>query len=92
MVAEVLEEERERLLPLPVHPFGTDLLQPVRSGKTIYVRFDLNEYSIPHTAVQRPLTLNPSHVIYLDLFRICFGRGHWINSSNFSLATRNASE
>jgi transposase len=56
-VADALEEEQERLLPLPAHPFETDLLQPVRSGKTIYVRFDLNEYSIPHTATQRPLTL-----------------------------------
>ena len=45
------------LLPLPAHPFETDLVQPVRSGKTIYVRFDLNDYSIPHTAIQRPLTL-----------------------------------
>ena len=50
-------EEQPHLLPLPAHPFETDLLQPVRSGKTIYVRFDLNDYSIPHTAIQRPLTL-----------------------------------
>ena len=56
-VAEVLEEEREQLLPLPAHPFETDQLLSIRSGKTIYVRFDLNDYSIPHTAIQRPLTL-----------------------------------
>ncbi len=56
-VAEVLDEEREHLLSLPVHPFETDQLLPIRSGKTIYVRFDLNDYSIPHTAIQRPLTL-----------------------------------
>lgn len=30
---------------------------PVRSEKTIYVRFDLNDYSIPPEAVGRPLTL-----------------------------------
>ena len=59
-VAEVLEQEQERLLPLPAHPFETDLVQPIRSGKTIYVRFDLNDYSIPHTAVRRPLTLAAS--------------------------------
>ena len=59
-VADVLEEEQERLLPLPAHPFETDLVQPVRSGKTIYVRFDLNDYSIPHTAIRRPLTLAAS--------------------------------
>jgi transposase len=56
-VAEVLDEESEHLLPLPAHPFETDQLVPVRSGKTIYVRFDLNDYSIPHTAIQRPLNL-----------------------------------
>ena len=56
-VGEVFEEERGRLLPLPVHPFDTDLLRTVRSEKTTYVRFDLNDYSIPPTAVGRPLTL-----------------------------------
>jgi transposase len=56
-VAEVLAEEQPRLLPLPAHPFCTDRIQPVRSGKTIYVRFDLNDYSIPPRAVGRPLTL-----------------------------------
>lgn len=56
-VADLLEEEREHLIPLPMHPFDTDQLLSVRSGKTIYVRFDLNDYSIPHTAIHRPLTL-----------------------------------
>ncbi len=56
-VGEVFAEERTRLLPLPAHRFETDLVQPIRSGKTIYVRFDLNDYSIPHTHVGRPLTL-----------------------------------
>jgi transposase len=56
-VAEVLAEEQPRLLPLPAHPFSTDRIQAVRSGKTIYVRFDLNDYSIPPQAVGRPLTL-----------------------------------
>jgi hypothetical protein len=32
-------------------------MRPVVSGKTPYVRFDRNSYSIPHTHVQRPLTL-----------------------------------
>jgi hypothetical protein len=45
------------LLPLPAHRFDTDLLVPVRSGKTIYVRFDLNDYSIPPAAVGRQLVL-----------------------------------
>jgi len=32
-------------------------MRPVVSGKTPYVRFDRNSYSIPHTHVRRPLTL-----------------------------------
>ena len=56
-VAQVFAEEQARLLPPPLHPFSTDLIVPVRSAKTIYVRFDLNDYSIPPEAVGRPLTL-----------------------------------
>ncbi|HEV8716519.1 MAG TPA: IS21 family transposase, partial [Candidatus Binatia bacterium] len=51
------EEEKPYLLPLPTNPFNTDLVLSIRSGKTIYVRFDLNDYSIPPTFVGRPLTL-----------------------------------
>jgi hypothetical protein len=36
---------------------------PVRSAKTIYVRFDLNDYSIPPEAVGRPLTLVASDTL-----------------------------
>ncbi len=56
-VAEVFVEEQPRLLPKPAHPFPTDLILPVRAAKTIYVRFDLNDYSIPPEAVGRQLTL-----------------------------------
>jgi hypothetical protein len=56
-VAQAFAEEQPRLLPLPLHPFDTDLILPIRSAKTIYVRFDLNDYSIPPQAVRRPLTL-----------------------------------
>lgn len=56
-VAEAFEEEAAHLLALPVHAFETDLVTPVRSGKTIYVRFDLNDYSIPHSSVGRLLSL-----------------------------------
>ena len=41
----------------PLHPFSTDRIEAVCSRKTIYVRFDLNDYSIPPDAVGRPLTL-----------------------------------
>jgi hypothetical protein len=56
-VAQAFAQEQPRLLPLPLHPFDTDLILPIRSAKTIYVRFDLNDYSIPPEAVRRPLTL-----------------------------------
>jgi transposase len=59
-VQEAFAEERPRLLPLPVNRFDSDLLVPVRSGKTIYVRFDLNDYSIPPAAVGRQLILAAS--------------------------------
>lgn len=56
-VAQVFAQEQPRLLPLPAHPFDTEVMRAVASGKTPYVRFDRNSYSIPHTHVRRPLTL-----------------------------------
>jgi transposase len=56
-VGAVLADEQPRLLPLPAHPFETEVMRTVVSGKTPYVRFDRNSYSIPHTHVRRPLTL-----------------------------------
>ena len=56
-VGDALAEEQPRLLPLPEHPFPCDLVRAVRSGKTPYLRFDGNDYSIPHGLVRRPLTL-----------------------------------
>ncbi|HET8938968.1 MAG TPA: IS21 family transposase [Polyangiales bacterium] len=59
-VAQAFEQEQPRLLPLPAHPFSTDFVRPVSSGKTPYVRFDRNDYTIPHTLVRKPLTLAAS--------------------------------
>jgi transposase len=59
-VAEAFGEEAPQLLALPAHPFETDLVVPVRSHKTIYVRFDLNDYSIPPDFVGRALSLAAS--------------------------------
>ena len=56
-VSQMLHREREHLLPLPEHRFEHDLIKTVRSGKTPYVRFDLNTYSIPPDHLRRPLTL-----------------------------------
>jgi transposase len=67
-VAQSFADEQPRLLPLPLHPFNTDRIVEVQSRKTIYVRFDLNDYSIPPDVVGRPLTLAASdtHVRILD--------------------------
>lgn len=56
-VADVLGDEKPRLLPLPEGSFSTDVMRPVASGKTPYVRFDGNDYSLPYTLVRKPLTL-----------------------------------
>jgi transposase len=56
-VQEAFAEEQPRLLAPPLHPFSTDRIETVSSHKTIYVRFDLNDYSIPPETVGRPLTL-----------------------------------
>jgi transposase len=62
-VTEALEEERPFLLPLPAHDFECDLVRPVASGKTPYVRFDGNDYSIPHAEIRKVLTLVASETL-----------------------------
>lgn len=56
-VREAFEQERPQLLPLPDNPFETDERVEVSVGKTPYIRFDLNDYSVPHTQVQRSVTV-----------------------------------
>jgi transposase len=56
-VEQAFAEEQPRLLPLPLHPFDTDLVLPVEANKTIYIRFDLNDYSIPPESIGRTLTV-----------------------------------
>jgi transposase len=56
-VEQVFREEQPRLLPLPAHAFDTDLMLPARARKRIYIRFDLNDYSIPPDAIEHELTL-----------------------------------
>lgn len=63
IVRVALTEEQMRLLPRPEHPFPTDLVRPIASGKTPYIRFDKNDYSIPHTLVRKTLTLAASESI-----------------------------
>jgi transposase len=67
-VRDAFDQEKQRLLSLPEHPFSSDVVRAVASGKTPYVRFDLNDYSIPAHLVRTTLTLvaSETHVRLLD--------------------------
>jgi transposase len=69
-VRDVFAEEQPHLLGLPAHPFPCEERVSVSAHKTPYVRFDLNDYSIPHTHVQRALSVLAS----LDRVRIVDGQ------------------
>jgi transposase len=59
-VATVFAEERAHLVGLPDNPYPVDEQVEVSVGKTPYVRFDLNDYSVPHTQVRRTLQVTAS--------------------------------
>jgi transposase len=56
-VREAFAEEQPNLLNLPDTAFPVLERVEVSANKTPYVRFDLNDYSIPHTHVHRTLTV-----------------------------------
>ena len=68
IVAQAFEEEKPHLLPLPAHPFSCELMRTVYADKTLCVRFDLNDYSVPPQVLGRALTLvaSPTTVRLLD--------------------------
>ncbi|WP_321932236.1 IS21 family transposase [Paraburkholderia guartelaensis] len=67
-VREAFEREKGSLLALPDNPYECDLQEPASVGKTPYVRFDLNDYSVPADYVRRTLTVraDPHRVRILD--------------------------
>ena len=67
-VREAFEQERPKLLALPDNPYPTTEQVEVKVGKTPYVRFDLNDYSVPYTQVCKSLTVSatPEQVRILD--------------------------
>jgi hypothetical protein len=69
-VRAVFEEEKPRLLSLPENPFPTEERIEVSVGKSPYARFDLNDYTVPHTHVRRTLTV----LATLDTVRVLDGR------------------
>ena len=57
-VRAVFAEECPHLLPLPDNPFPTEeRVADAIARKTPYLRFDLNDYSIPHTHVGRQVEI-----------------------------------
>ena len=65
-VADVFAEERPHLIALPDNPFPCEERVEVQAGKSPYIRFDGNDYSIPHRYVARTLVVSAS----LDTVRI----------------------
>jgi len=67
-IRAVFAEEAGRLLALPDNPAPLLERVAVSVGKTPYVRFDLNDYSIPHTHVRRVLSVlaDPHEVRIVD--------------------------
>jgi hypothetical protein len=67
-VREVFADERERLLALPDNPFPCEEIVPIDLKHSPYVRFDLNDYSVPHTYVRRTVVVHATldHVRVVD--------------------------
>jgi transposase len=65
-VGQAFQTEKASLLGLPADHFPAHEMKLVRVGKTPYVRFDLNLYSVPHRQVNKSLTV----VATLDSVRI----------------------
>lgn len=60
-VRQAFDDELLVLLPLPPEPFPAHERLEVEVGKTPYLRFDLNDYSVPHDRIRRTL------VVFADL-------------------------
>ena len=56
-MADAFTDELPRLVELPGDDFSVEERVTVTSGKTPYVRFDRNDYSVPHTHVCRSLVV-----------------------------------
>jgi hypothetical protein len=68
-VRAVFAEDKAHLLALPENPFPSEERLEVKVRKAPYARFDWNDYSIPHTHVQRTLSV----LATLDTVRILDG-------------------
>jgi transposase len=57
-VREVFAEEQPRLLALPDNPFPCEEREETTVRRWPYVRFDLNDYSVPYTYVRRAVVVH----------------------------------
>ncbi|HLG26439.1 MAG TPA: IS21 family transposase [Paenisporosarcina sp.] len=62
-VREVFLQEQPVLLDLPNNPYPAQEREEVKVGKTPYVRFDLNDYSVPHSFTRRLLTVRATQTV-----------------------------
>ena len=56
-VTGAFEQEKPSLMPLPDNPYPVCERTVATVGKTPYVRFDLNDYSVPHEYVRKQVTV-----------------------------------
>ena len=86
LVKEAFCQEQPSLLALPGNPFDTRERVQLRARKTPYIRFDLNDYSIPHQQVQKMLSVHADlasvHIVdgseLIAEHPRCFGKGEQI--------------
>lgn len=89
-VAEAYLEERPQLLPLPANPFYVRERIQAKVGKTPYVRFDLNDYSVSPHVVGKMVTimadLNTVTVMYQGSMvaehQRCFDKGRQLEDGD----------
>jgi len=97
-IAQAFSAEQPTLGALPDQPYICDDRVVVTVRKTPYVRYDLNDYSVPHRYVRQPLTVlaDPMTVRVLDgeqevaRHRRCYDKGSTIEHAAHLQALREA--
>jgi transposase len=88
-VADAFAREQPQLMPLPLHRVDTSQHATVRSHKTLWIRFDRNDYSIPPQAVGRDLLLRATDTevrlfdgpLEIACHRRCYDQGQRITDA-----------
>lgn len=87
-VGEATALEQPKLMALPDTPYPTDEQLEVKVGKTPYVRFERNDYSLPYQYVRKSLLViaSPATVRILDQGEVvaehprCYSKGEQIEN------------